>query len=864
MSYNPQESEPKIYKQWEESGYFNPDVCVKKGVTKKTAEPFTIVLPPPNVTGRLHMGHAAMLAIEDILVRFNRMRGKKTLWIPGTDHAAIATQSKVEKIIYKEEGKSRYDLGREVFLKRVEQYAQESHDTIVHQVKSMGSSLDWSREAYTLDEPRYLAVYTAFKNMYDDGLIYRGHRIVNWDPKGQTTISDDEIVYQEQKTKLYTFKYSKDFPIAIATTRPETKVGDTAVAVHPDDTRYKKYIGQEYKLTFCGVPLTVKVVADKEIDKTFGTGAVGVTPAHSTIDWEIAERHNLSRPQIIDEKARMMVGDERILGKKVLEAREIIVAWLKEENLLIKEEEITHNIGTAERTGAVVEPLPKLQWFIAVNKKFKLKNSKIKGIKSGSETTLKEIMRATVKNGQTKILPKRFEKIYFHWIDNLRDWCISRQIWYGHQVPAWYCGGVEKSSQLRMGFHKDVVPQVFDGKTKTYRLRDYGFKVGDKVLFENSQTRTLFGYAIITKIEETRVDKIDYADATHYKTYKNLQELITAFKLRNPDKVVTAQSKAYLYAYEFHKFSKQDSSDGCGQIIAPLNKPKICPACGGTKLKQDSDTLDTWFSSGLWTFSTLGWPHFAETATRGEPGPKNDFANYHPTNVLETGYDILFFWIARMILMSGYNLGEIPFETVYLHGLVRDGQGRKMSKSLGNIVDPLDLIAKYGADATRLSLIIGAAPGNDVKLSEDKVRGYRNFTTKIWNAAHFVTMNYDPKFAKVKPKFTAADKKDLLELKKIKVQVTRDIESFKLHSAADTLYHYFWHTFADKIIESAKSRLKSENKADKKAAFEVLSTILLTSLTMLHPFIPFVTETIYQDLPFRKAKSRPMLLVEQW
>ena len=347
MQYNPQESEPKIYKQWEESGYFNPDVCVKKGVTKKTAKPFTIVLPPPNVTGRLHMGHAAMLAIEDILVRFNRMRGKKTLWIPGTDHAAIATQSKVEKILYKEEGKSRYDLGREAFLKRVEAYAQESHDTIVHQVKSMGSSLDWSREAYTLDERRYLAVYTAFKNMYDDRLIYRGHRIVNWDPKGQTTISDDEIVYQEQKTKLYTFKYSKDFPIPIATTRPETKVGDTAVAIHPDDVRYKKYIGQEYKLEFCGVPLTVKIIADKEVDKNFGTGAVGVTPAHSVIDWEIAERHNLSRPQVIDEKARMIVGDERILGKKVLEARETIVAWLKEENLLIKEEEITHNIGTA-------------------------------------------------------------------------------------------------------------------------------------------------------------------------------------------------------------------------------------------------------------------------------------------------------------------------------------------------------------------------------------------------------------------------------------------------------------------------------------------------------------------------------------
>jgi valyl-tRNA synthetase len=424
--YDINEVESRIYKAWEDSGLFNPDIAIEKGVTARDAEPFSIILPPPNVTGELHMGHAAMLAIEDIMVRFNRMQGKRTLWVPGTDHAAIATQSKVEKELLKTDKKSRHDLGREEFLRRVNDYAQKSHDFIVRQVKRMGASLDWSRESYTLDTTRERAVRTAFTTMHDLGLIYRGNRVVNWDPKGQTVISDDEIVYEEREAKLYTFRYSKDFPIAVSTTRPETKVGDTAVAVHPADERYKKFVGQEFEVSFVGVPLLIKVIADESVDMAFGTGALGVTPAHSATDWEMAQRHKLPLKQVIDEYARMTI-DGPLHGMKVLESREWIVEQLRREGLLEKEETVKQNVSTAERTGAIIEPLPKLQWFIAVDKSFKNP--------AGTTATLKELMRAAVEKGSIKIFPDRFEKVYYTWIDNLHDWCISRQIWFGHQIP---------------------------------------------------------------------------------------------------------------------------------------------------------------------------------------------------------------------------------------------------------------------------------------------------------------------------------------------------------------------------------------------------------------------------------------------
>ena len=731
--YDPKETEERIYKTWEEGGFFNPETCIEKGYTPADAKSYTIVLPPPNVTGTLHMGHSLMLAIEDTLIRFNRMRGRRTLWLPGTDHASIATQSKVEKDIYKKEGKNRHDLGREELLKRIEKFAQESHDTITNQVRRMGASIDWSREAFTLDAKRNLAVRTAFKKMYDDGLIYRGNRIVNWDPKGQTTISDDEIVYETRKAKFYTFKYSKDFPISISTTRPETKVGDTAVAVHPDDPRYKQYVGKEYKVTFAGVPLNIKIVADMEVEKDFGTGALGVTPAHSTVDWMIAQRNKLPVVQVINEYAKMMVEAPELKDKKVAEAREIIVNWLKQENLLEKEEEIDQNVATAERTGGIIEPLPKLQWFIDVNKEFTLPESKIDGIKSGSKTTLKEMMQKVVQNKQIKIIPEYFDKTYFHWIDNLRDWCISRQIWYGHRVPVWYKG------------------------------------------------------------EE-------------------------------------------IY---------------CG-IEAP----------SGDGWKQDEDTLDTWFSSGLWTFSTLGWPEKTK-----------DLEIYHPTDVLETGYDILPFWVARMILMTGYHLGTIPFHTVYLHGLVRDMKGRKMSKSLGNGIDPIEVANKYGADAGRMALIMSGSAGTDSKLSEDKIKGYKHFANKIWNIARFVLtstadMPTDVPIDKASIKILPDDQNLINTLNAQVADITKDIEEYRFFMAAEKIYHYIWHEFADIILEQSKPILVGTDIAAKNSRQKTLLTILSTSLKVLHPFMPFVTEEIWSVMPSQVSTTvvpnRKMLIVENW
>lgn len=718
--FDSQNLEKKIYEKWEKSGFFNPDICVKKGVAKKSAKNFSIVLPPPNVTGTLHMGQGAMLAIEDIIIRYARMRGLRTLWLPGTDHAAIATQSKVESIIYKKEGKTRYDLGRKELLRRVEQFAQDSHDTIVNQVKRMGASVDWSREAYTLDEGRNFAVRTAFKKMYDAELIYRGNRIVNWDPKGQTTISDDEIIYVEEKTNFYYFQYG---PFVIGTARPETKFGDKYVVMHPDDKRYKQYKhGDKINLEWINGPIVATIIKDEAIDIKFGTGVMTITPWHSIVDFDIAKRHNLDVEQIIDERGKLLPIAGEFSGEHITKARPLIIEKLRAKGLLVKEEPYIHQIATAERTGAIVEPQIKLQWFIDVNKPFVLKNSNIKGIKSGSKTTLKEVMRKTIKSNQISIIPERFEKTYFNWVDNLRDWCISRQIWFGHRIPVWY---------------------------------------------------------------------------------------------RNQE------------------------------VYCGIEAPK------GNGWEQDPDTLDTWFSSGLWTFSTLGWPK--ETA---------DFKAYHPTSVLETGYDIIFFWVARMILMSGFLLGDIPFHKVYLHGLVRDGQGRKMSKSLGNIMNPLEMIDKFGADATRLSLIIGARPGNDTKLSEDKVRGYRNFTTKVWNASRFVIMNYCP--TKARPTFTAEDKKDLKRLKETKRRVGKYIEKFDFNHAGNTLYHYFWHDFADKVIERAKPRLNGSDEKSRAAAQEKLLAILQESLKMLHPFVPFVTEEVWSLLPNKGKASREMLVVQKW
>jgi valyl-tRNA synthetase len=719
-AYNPKETENKIYKLWEESGYFNPD-----NLPGERKENFSIVLPPPNVTGILHMGSALMLVIEDILVRYARMQGKKTLWIPGTDSAAIATQARVEKNILKKEGKNRNDLGREELLKRIGRFVEENKSTILTQIRAMGSSIDWSRYAYTMDDERYKAVVTAFVRMYEAGLIYRGNRIVNWDPKGQTVISDDEIEYEERSTKLYTFRYWKDFPISISTTRPETKVGDTAVAVNPDDPRYKEFIGKEFSGEFAGAKLKIKIVADKAVEKDFGTGALGVTPAHSHIDWEISERFNLDRPQVINEFAKMTdLAGPLIAGLKATEAREKIVAWLKENGLLEKDEDIKHNISLAQRTGGVIEPLPKLQWFIAVNKEFTIPYSEIPGIKSGDKITLKDLMRKSVENGPIAILPDSERKKYFHWVDNLRDWCISRQIWFGHRIPIWYKG-----------------EEIF-----------------------------------------------------------------------------------------------------CG-----LEAPKDSSA---DEWEQDSDVLDTWFSSALWTFSTLGWPEKTE-----------DLKKYHPTTVMETGYDILPFWVARMILMSGFHLGQIPFKTVYFHGLVRDERGRKISKSLGNNIDPMDMGEKYGTDAVRMSLIIGTAAGADSKISENKIKGYKHFANKLWNISRFVLMSL-PEELDLEAGFTPEDKKLIEELRELEKDITKDMDNFRFYLAGEKIYHYIWHNFADKIIEESKAKLASEDPAIIKSAQRMLFEILIDSLKILHPFMPFVTEELWSKLPSWKDKQ--LLIIESW
>ena len=702
--FNAEAVEASLYEMWEKSGYFNPD-----NLTSADKDPYTIILPPPNVTGTLHTGHAIMLAIQDTLIRFKRMQGHKALWLPGTDHAAIATQSVVEKKLLKEEGKSRHDLGREEFLKQVNKFALDSQSTILSQCRSMGASLDWSRLAFTIDDKRNLAVRTMFTKMYNDGLIYRGLRIVNWDPKGQTTISDDETVAEERKGVLYTFKYSADFPIAISSTRPETKVGDVAVAVHPDDERYKEYVGKEYTMTFAGCPITIKVIADAAVEKDFGTGALGVTPAHSQIDWEIKERHDLPVRQVINEYAKMTgLANEELNGKKVTEAREYVVNWLRENNLLINEEEVTQNIPTAERTGGVIEPLPKLQWWIAVNKPF---------THFGKETTLKALMREAVESKATSIIPDRFEKIYFHWIENLRDWCISRQIWYGHRIPVWYRG------------------------SETY----------------------------------------------------------------------------------------------CG-VTAPE----------GDGWTQDEDTLDTWFSSGMWTFSTLGWP---------EQTP--DLQTYHPTSLLETGHDILFFWVARMILFSTYALNEVPFKHTYLHGLIRDTQGRKMSKSLGNVLDPRDLSMKYGTDALRMALLVGNGPGNDLKLGEDKIKAYKLFSNKIWNATRFVLEKTTDSEASVP--FTQEDQALYNTWLTVKADITSDLENYRLHLASEKIYDYFWKTFCDQIIETHKVRIADNN--NKASAQTLLLTLLREQIIVLHPFMPFLTEEIWKYI---KKEDDRLLMVTEW
>ncbi len=700
-AYNHKEVEDKIYQKWEESGSFKPEV-------NPDGEPYSIVLPPPNVTGTLHIGHALMLTIEDILIRYHRMKGDKTLWLPGTDHAAIATQSKVEERLYKEEEKTRHDLGREEFLEKVEAFALESHDTIVSQMRKMGASVDWSREAYTLDEARSLAVRTAFKKMYEAGLIYQGETIVNWDPKLQTTVSDDEIDWREESTNLYYLKYG---PFEIVTARPETKFGDKYVVMHPDDIRYKDYKdGQEIELEWISGKIKATVIKDEAIDMEFGTGVMTITPWHDKADFEIAKRHNLDSEQIIDFNAKLLPIAGELSGQHIKKARPMIVEKLKEKGLLVKvQESYVHKIATNYRGGGIIEPQIKKQWMVGVDREFVLEHSEIEGVESGSKTTLKKIMKHVVDSNQVKIVPSHFSKTYYNWIDILHDWVISRQIWYGHQIPVWY-----KGSEIYVGIQ---APQ------------DEGWE-------------------------------------------------------------------------------------------------------------QDPDTLDTWFSSGLWTFSTLGWPNETQ-----------DLKTFHPTSVLETGYDILFFWVARMILMTTFNLGQVPFKTVLLHGLVRDAEKQKMSKSKGNVINPVDIIDNYGTDALRLALVFSTATGNDIPMSEDKIRGMKYFTNKLWNMGRFIN-DFKPEV--YSQEISEKDREIIGKSEAVAKEVTSMIEAFRLHDAAQLLYDFAWHEFADVYIEEAKGRREESQMA--------LEIVYLTILKLLHPFMPFVTEEIFGKI----SGNNRLLITEKW
>lgn len=784
--YDPQETEGRIYTLWEESGFFNPDICIREGITREDAEHFSMVLPPPNVTGTLHLGHAYENSLQDVLVRFARMRGKKALWIPGTDSAAIATQARVEKNIQKDEGKSRHDVGREELVRRVHEFAKNSESTILNQVRTMGASLDWSRYAYTLDEARNLAVFTAFKRMYDAGLIYRGHRIVNWDPKGQTTISDDEVLYTEEKTSFYYFQYG---PFVIGTARPETKFGDKYVVIHPDDERYKEYQhGQKIELEWINGPITATVIKDTASDPEMGSGVMTITPWHSMADFEIAERHTLDKEQIIDRYGKLLPIAGEFAGMSIATAREKIVEKLKRKGLAVKiEENYVHNIATAERTGAIIEPQIMEQWFVAVNKPFTIKHSKLSGVTTGSILTLRELMRIAVESGAVSMPQEGFRRTYFHWIDNLRDWCISRQIWFGHRIPAWYDVENPKNRHGKIYFAPNTVQ--WDS-----------LKSGS-----NSPGRWLEFSAVDELLQKTRY--------TWTEIKNNIQDV---------------------------------QINHCEAPEVSINQPSE------GKYLQDPDVLDTWFSSALWTFSTLGWPR----------EDSSDLKRFHPTSFMSPAYEILNLWVSRMILMSGFHLGEAPFRAVLIHGLVRDREGRKFSKSLGNGIDPLEMIERYGADALRMGLVVGTAIGNDLTFDENKIRGYKHFANKLWNISRFVLSRTEGIAPDKKPALAAVDQKYLEALHEMTREVTDDFEKYRLYLAAEKLYHYVWHTFADVIIEESKKRLEGADEAAKRSAAWTLNALLTEILILLHPLMPFVTEEIWSLLPSYPGKR--LLMVTAW
>ena len=691
-TYDPGAIEERLYQKWLDNKYFHAEV-------DETKQPYTIVIPPPNITGKLHMGHALDETLQDILIRFKKMQGYNALWIPGTDHASIATEVKIINAL-KEEGIEKEDLGREKFLERAWDWKEEYGGTIIEQMKKLGSSCDWDRERFTMDEGCSEAVKEVFIKLYEKGYIYRGSRIINWCPVCQTSISDAEVEYEDQAGHFWHIKYpvvgSEGEYVEIATTRPETLLGDSAVAVHPDDERYTHLVGKMLELPLCN--RQIPVVADEYVDREFGTGAVKITPAHDPNDFEVGKRHDLPEINILNDDATINKNGGKYEGMDRYEARKAIVADLEEQGYLVKIKEHEHNVGTHDRCGTTVEPMIKPQWFVKM------------------EELAKPAIEA-VKNGDLKFVPERYTKTYLHWLENIRDWCISRQLWWGHRIPAYYC-------------------------------------------------------------------------------------------------------------------------DECGHINVDITKPEKCEKCGSTKLTQDPDTLDTWFSSALWPFSTLGWPEETE-----------DFKTFFPTNTLVTGYDIIFFWVVRMMFSSLEQTGKVPFKDVLMHGIVRDSQGRKMSKSLGNGIDPLEIIDKYSADALRFSLISGTTAGNDMRFMPEKLEAASNFANKVWNAAKFVLMNledYDNNNEKIE--LCIEDKWILSKLNTLITEVKVNMDNYDLGVALDKIYTFIWNEFCDWYIEIAKTRLYNKENTTRKTAQYVLNKVLGDSLKLLHPFMPFVTEKIYKEL----------------
>ena len=691
-SYNPRDFEDRIYDFWMKGNYFHAEV-------DKDKKPYTIVMPPPNITGQLHMGHALDETLQDILIRWRRMQGYSALWLPGTDHASIATEAKIVEAMRKE-GVTKDDLGREGFLERAWEWKKLYGNRITEQLKKLGSSCDWDRERFTMDEGCSKAVKEVFVRLYDKGLIYRGERIINWCPHCLTSISDAEVDFEEQEGSFWHLRYpltDGSGYVQLATTRPETLLGDTAVAVHPDDERYKDIIGKTVTLPLVG--REIPVVADEYVDPEFGTGVVKITPAHDPNDFEVGLRHNLPVINVMTDDAKIIDEYEKYAGMDRYEARKAIVKDLDEGGFLVKIQPHTHNVGTCYRCKTTVEPRVSKQWFVKM------------------EPLAKPAIEC-VRSGKTKIIPDRFEKVYYHWMENIKDWCISRQLWWGHRIPAWYC-------------------------------------------------------------------------------------------------------------------------EDCGEVIVAKETPQTCPKCGKNHLKQDEDTLDTWFSSALWPFSTLGWP---------DKTPELDY--FFPTNTLVTGYDIIFFWVARMIFSSCEQMDSQPFDTVFMHGIVRDENGVKMSKSLGNGIDPLEIIQKYGADALRFFLATGNSPGNDMRFSEKRVEACANFANKLWNASRFVHMNIDDYDVKneLPATLTTEDKWIVSTLNNVAKEINENLEKFELGVAVQKLYDFIWDCFCDWYIELAKSRLQSEGETAQNAR-QVLVWTLEKILRLLHPFMPYITEEIWQTIP---------------